>query len=387
MAADEGKTEKPTPKKLRDARKEGNFPRTADAPTWLAVAGAAAMLPRTVAALTDHFRDLIARVPQVADDPTPARALAALAEVPMVVLLVAGPLALAAGAGAVLGAAAQGVHPSGKVMKPKFSRMSPKQGIKRMFGTKALWEAVKALMKVTVIALVVWSLARSLIPHLVGAGIMPLAVTVERTRSGMMTLLWATTVTGLILALFDYGYMRHTVMKQLRMSPHDIKQEMKQSEGDPMMKGAIRSRQLAMSRNRMLSAVADADVVLVNPTHFAVALSYQPHRGAPRVVARGAGALALKIRERAKEARVPVVEDKPLTRLLYRVCDLGDEIPAELYLAVAKILAFVMAAGRPGRTAGARRPLTTATLPELPAKSVMRSRRARQDRHARAGVA
>jgi flagellar biosynthetic protein FlhB len=203
----------------------------------------------------------------------------------------------------------------------------------------------------------------------------------------MMTLLWATTVTGLILALFDYGYMRHTVMKQLRMSPHDIKQEMKQSEGDPMMKGAIRSRQLAMSRNRMLSAVADADVVLVNPTHFAVALSYQPHRGAPRVVARGAGALALKIRERAKEARVPVVEDKPLTRLLYRVCDLGDEIPAELYLAVAKILAFVMAAGRPGRTAGARRPLTTATLPELPAKSVMRSRRARQDRHARAGVA
>jgi flagellar biosynthetic protein FlhB len=387
VAADEGKTEKPTPKKLRDARKEGNFPRTADAPTWLAVAGAAAMLPRTVAALTDHFRDLIAQVPRVAEDPTPARALAALAEVPMVVLLVAGPLALAAGAGAVLGAAAQGVHPSSKVMKPKLSRMSPKQGIKRMFGTKALWEAVKALMKVTVIALVVWSLARSLIPDLVGAGIMPLAVTVERTRSGMMTLLWATTVTGLILALFDYGYMRHTVMKQLRMSPHDIKQEMKQSEGDPMMKGAIRSRQLAMSRNRMLSAVADADVVLVNPTHFAVALSYQPHKGAPRVVARGAGALALKIRERAKEARVPVVEDKPLTRLLYRVCDLGDEIPAELYLAVAKILAFVMAAGRPGRTAGPRRPLTTATLPDLPAKSVMRSRRARQDRQDRAGIA
>ncbi len=383
MAADEGKTEKPTPKKLRDARKEGNFPRTADAATWLAVAGAAAMLPRTVAALSDHFRDLMARVPLAATDPTPAQALRALGEVPKVVLLVSGPLALAAAAGAVLGAAAQGVHPSSKALKPKFNRMSPKQGLRRMFGTKALWEAAKAVMKVIVIGLVVWSLARTLVPELIGAGIMPLAVTVERTRAGMMTLLWSATVTGLILALFDYGYMRHTVMKQLRMSPHDIKQEMKQSEGDPLMKGAIRSKQMAMSRNRMLSAVADADVVLVNPTHYAVALSYQPSKGAPRVVARGAGALALKIRERAKEARVPVVEDKPLTRLLYRVCDLGDEIPGELYVAVAKILAFVMAAGKPSRSAGPRRPLTSAKLPELPAKSAMRSRRARQDREAR----
>jgi flagellar biosynthetic protein FlhB len=150
-----------------------------------------------------------------------------------------------------------------------------------------------------------------------------------------------------------------------------------------MVKGAIRSRQLAMGRNRMLSAVSGADVVLVNPTHLAVALAYERGRGAPRVVAKGAGSLALKIRERARECRVPVVEDKPLARTLYRVCDVDDEIPAELYLAIARILAFVMAAGRPSRSAGVRRPLTTTPVPDLPTKATLRARRSRESREAR----
>ncbi|MBL8932888.1 MAG: EscU/YscU/HrcU family type III secretion system export apparatus switch protein [Kineosporiaceae bacterium] len=386
MADDEGKTEKPTAKKLKDARKQGQFPRTADAPTWLGIAGGAALLPYTVSALTEQFRLLIGHLARTAAEPTPEQALDAVADLPLAVLMAATPLCLAAAAGAILGAAVQGVHPSGQVLKPKFNRMSPKQGLKRMFGTKALWEAGKAVAKVAVIAGVVYSLARTLLPELLVAGALPLSVVVQRTTSGMITLLWATVVTGLILALFDYGYMRHTVMKQLRMSPHEIKQEMKQSEGDPLIKSQIRSRQMAMSRNRMLSAVTEADVVLVNPTHYAIALSYQPHRGAPRVVARGAGSLALKIREIARESRVPVVEDKPLTRLLYRVCDLGDEIPAELYLAVARILAFVMAAGKPSRTAGARRPTHSQPLPELPSRGQLRARRARQDRADRAAV-
>jgi len=385
MAADEGKTEKPTPKKLKDARRQGQFPRTADAPAWLGIAGGTAMLPHTVTALAEQFRLLLARLPEVAAEPTPTQAMAVLADVPRAVLVSAGPLALAAAAGALLGAAAQGVHPSGKVLKPKANRMNPKQGLKRMFGTKAAWEAVKAVAKVAVISAVVWSLARTLVPDLIGAGQLPLRATVDRLRSGLTTLLWATVVTGLILALFDYAYVRHTVMKQLRMSPHEIKQEHRQSEGDPLIKGAIRSKQMAMSRNRMLSAVAEADVVLVNPTHIAVALKYEPMKGAPRVVARGTGELALTIRERAREARVPVVEDKPLARLLHRVCDVGDEIPAELYLAVARVLAFVMAVGRPSRAAGARRPARSFELPELPSRSQLRARRAREDRAARGG--
>jgi flagellar biosynthesis protein FlhB len=168
------------------------------------------------------------------------------------------------------------------------------------------------------------------------------------------------------------------------MSPRDIKDEVRRTEGDPMLRGAIRARQMAISRNRMLSAVATADVVLVNPTHYAVALQYQPGRGALRVVARGAGVVAAKIREQARRHRVPLVEDPPLTRTLYRF-DLGDEIPAELYLAVARILAFVMTAGRPGRSAPAHRPAPS-PVPQLPSRSALRARRSRETRNARRGV-
>jgi flagellar biosynthetic protein FlhB len=382
--AEDGKTEKPTPKKLRDARRQGQFPRTQDASTWVGIAAGAAMLPRSCSMLSDTFRELMTtRVPAVVADPSPARALEILTAVPEAVLLPLAPVALAALVGSVLATAAQGVHPSGKVLMPKASRLSPKQGVKRMFGVRAIWEGVKALGKVVAIGVVVVVLGQDLVPELVGGGVMPLGAVLEQTRSGIETLMWAAAATGIVLALADYAFQRRTVMKDLRMTPREIKDEMRQSEGDPLMKGAIRSRQMAVSRNRMLSAVSGADVVLVNPTHLAVALRYERGRGAPRVVAKGAGSLALKIREIAREHRVPVVEDKPLTRTLYRVCDLDDEVPAELYLAVARILAFVMAAGRPSPHGGIRRPLVTTPVPDLPTRSVLRARRSRQDRDAR----
>jgi flagellar biosynthesis protein FlhB len=382
--ADSGKTEKPTHKKLREARKQGQFPRTQDAATWLGIAAGATMIPRSCTMLADTFRQLLThRLADVVADPTPARALDALGAMPSAVLTPLAPVALAALAGSLLATASQGVYLTGKTLKPRFSRLSPKQGLKRMFGVKAAWEAVKAMAKVAAIGVVVVVLGRSMVPGLIGSGIMPLSITLDRTRSGIETLLWAAATTGLLLALADYSYQRHTVMKELRMTPREIKDEMRQSEGDPAMKGAIRSRQMAMSRNRMLSAVPKADVVLVNPTHIAVALKYERGRGAPRVVAKGSGSLALKIRELAREHRVPVVEDKPLARTLFRVCDLDDEVPAELYLAIARILAFVMAAGKPSARAGARRPMTSTPVPELPPKSVLRARRTREGREAR----
>ncbi len=379
MSDKDGKTEKPTPKKLRDARKEGQFARTPDVATWLGVVGGAALMPFSARLVGDDVRELFARLPDLAADPSPERALALLATVPQYVLLGAAPVCLGAAAGALLGAASQGVHVSGKTMKFKASRLSPKQGIKRMLGPKALWEAAKALLKVLAVAVVVLVLARSLLPGLLATAL-PLLAVVERAKDGFEALLWSSAVVGLLLAGADFAVQRRTVTKQLMMTPREIRDEVKQTEGDPMMKGAIRSRQMAMSRNRMLSAVTDADVVLVNPTHYAVALRYEPVRGAPRVVAKGAGALALKIREKAREAKVPIVEDKPLTRTLYRVCDLGDEIPSELYMAVARILAFVMAAGRPG---GPRRPGPSTGLPELPTKATLRARRSREKRDAR----
>src|SRR3954453_11425229 len=150
-----------------------------------------------------------------------------------------------------------------------------------------------------------------------------------------------------------------------------------------MVKGAIRARQVAMSRNRMLAAIATADVVVVNPTHYAVALRYESGKGAPRVVAKGADALGAEIRERARDPAVPIVEDKPLTRLLYRVCELEDEIPAELYVAVARVLAFVMSLRRPGLVPVSRP--APGVLPELPSKIDMRVRRSRERRENRRG--
>ncbi len=381
---EDGKTEKPTPKRIKDARKDGNFPRTPDAAIWLSMGAGAAMLPYTVSRLSETFIQLLANLNRIEGQPTTEMALQVLGQVPMAVVMAVAPFSAVTALAAVAGMAAQGVYPSSKAMKPNFKRMAPLPGVKRMFGPKALWEALKSLLKVIVIALSCWVIAKDLIPELLGPGLMQTMNVVERARSGALMLMWTAIAAGIALAFADYAYQRHTVMKKLKMAPKEVKDEHKQSEGDPQIKSAIRSKQMAMSRSRMLSAVVDADVVLVNPTHLAIALKYEPMKGAPRVVAMGSGNLAQKIRERAREHRVPVVEDKPLARLVYRVCDLGDEIPAELYEAVARILAFVMAAGRPASTAGARRNVNAGALPELPSKPQMRARRARETREARA---
>jgi flagellar biosynthetic protein FlhB len=139
------------------------------------------------------------------------------------------------------------------------------------------------------------------------------------------------------------------------MSKHEVKREMKQSEGDPHMKGAIRARARALSRNRMMAAVGEADVLLVNPTHVAVALKYDALSGAPRVVAKGAGVVAARLRQLATEHRVPMVEDVPLARSLHKACEIGQEIPPEMYTAVARVLAFVLSLKSRGSAAGLHR--------------------------------
>jgi flagellar biosynthesis protein FlhB len=150
--------------------------------------------------------------------------------------------------------------------------------------------------------------------------------------------------------------VRHQTMKKLKMSQYEIKQEHKNSEGDPHVKAQRRATQMAMSRNRMMSEVAEADVLLINPTHVAVALKYEPQRGAPRVVAKGSGEMATRLRARAEECRVPMVQDIPLARALHGSCDIGQEVPAQLFTAVARVLAFVMHLSSRGVRGGVHRP-------------------------------
>src|SRR3954464_6935530 len=197
--ADASKTEKPTARRLREARKDGQFPRTQDPATWLGIAAGAALVPHAVDVLREEVTAMLARLPAVAADPTAERALAAVADLPRAVLLAAAPVGVAAAVAAIAATAAQGVHLTTKTLKFKASRLSPKHGLKRMLGPRALWEAAKALVKVLVIAAVVVVLGRSLVPELMGRGARPLGEAVATLTAGLRSLVWVAAGAGVRL--------------------------------------------------------------------------------------------------------------------------------------------------------------------------------------------
>jgi flagellar biosynthetic protein FlhB len=351
------KTEKPTPQRLKKARKEGQIPRTQELGTWLGVATASVLLPMTVGNAFDAVQKLFVQIGSVASHPEPAALSPLMGQALSAFLSTALPMAVGMMVVGTVAAAAQGgVTFATKAMKPTLKKLNPFPGIKRMFGTQGIWEAVKALIKTAALATVVIVTSDRAQQLVSSAGALPLsAVTATFTDSAIL-MFRVVAVTGLVIAIADYVVVRMKTMKKLKMSKYEITQEHKQSEGDPHMKAHRRGIQMSMSRNRMMSEVAEADVLLVNPTHVAVALKYDPARGAPRVVAKGAGEVAAKLRERAAEARVPMVQDIPLARALHASCDLGQEVPAQLFTAVARVLAFVMHLGARGVRGGFHRP-------------------------------
>jgi flagellar biosynthesis protein FlhB len=360
------RTEKPTPKKIKESRKEGQVARTPEIGAWAALLGFGLLLHWLASRAWDTLRELVIRTTTVVADPSTDDALALLHDGSVTGLL----LAVALGTGVlvvgVLAAAGQGgIHLATKTLKPKWSRLNPLQGAKRLFGPHALWEGAKVLLKSAVLGLLVWRAVNGLIP-LVG-GLVPTAVAVQLVAEQVTGLIRDVAVAGLITAAADYAMQRRRIGKQVRMTKQEVKQEHKNSEGDPLVRSALRSRQLAAARNRMMADLLTADVVLVNPTHVAVALRYESDNGAPRVVAKGAGAVATRIRERAHQARVPLVQDVPLARALHQACEVGHEIPAELYQAVAQVLAYVLSRKSQGMAAGYHRsPRQDATVPAVP---------------------
>jgi flagellar biosynthetic protein FlhB len=211
---------------------------------------------------------------------------------------------------------------------------------------------VKTVVKSVVLGIVLYFSVKDLIPTFMGNGPIPMEVILKEVVDTVIRLIRAAAGAGLVMAAADYAVAKRRIDKQLKMSKQDIKEEMKRSEGDPHIKGQIRARQFAMARNRMMADVPKADVIVVNPTHVAVALRYDPLKGAPRVVAKGSGTIAQKIRELGSENRVPMVQDQALARTLYKACKIGQEIPPELYAAVATVLAFIMSLKARGAAAG-----------------------------------
>jgi len=231
---------------------------------------------------------------------------------------------------------------SWEAARPKLSKINPLAGFKRLFSLRSLVELVKSIFKISVIGLIAYLVITSEIPSL-----FPL---VDQSVWGMLIFmgriafktLLITCVVMAVFSLLDYLYQRWEFEKSIRMSKQELKEEYRQSEGDPLIKSRIRRLQREMARKRMMANVPQADVVITNPTHLAVAIQYdQEKMNAPIVLAKGAGYVAEKIREIAAENKIPVIENKPVAQVLYKITNIGDVIPEDLYRAVAEILAHV----------------------------------------------
>lgn len=367
MAGDrDSRTEKPTPKRMRKARQEGQIPKSQEVVQWTTLLATVFLLQLTLKLADDRFRPLLKRSAAVMAIAEPGPALALFGQWMAAGLLVLAPLLLGTMViGVAMNLAQVGFAPSVKLLAPKFSRISPTKGIKRLLSTTTLWETVKALVKVSVLALITYRAVTGVVPALVDGGHLSAITAIGMVGRRALGMVRTVAFVGLGLAAADYAFQRRKIQGQLRMTKQELKEEARETEGDPHMKGAIRSKQLAMSRNRMMAQVAGASVVVVNPTHVSVALRYEATEGPPRVVAKGADLVAARIREEATKHGVPIVEDVPLARTLFRACELNDVIPAELYDAVARILAFIFGLRRRGVLGDGVHHLPRSTLAEV----------------------
>lgn len=364
MSDRQGKTEKPTPKRKREARREGQVARSPELASWAALVAASFLLPPMVRAAGTRMLQLEAQGMQIASRPDSAGALRMLGAGLTDVLYIVLPTALGfMGLGAALTVAQVGVRFSPKALVPKLSRLSPRQGLKRIVSVRGLWEAAKAAIKLALIALVAYRTVSGLFYALMAAGSADLGTTVSAVGTAALNLFRSVGLAGLGLAVADYLIQRRQLQRSLLMTKQQVKDEMRQAEGDPMLRGRIRQAQRRLSRMRMMAEVARADVVAINPTHYAVAIRYdRANSGAPRVVAKGTDEVALRIREIAAGAGVPVVEDPPLARALHAACEIDSEIPYNLYLAVARLLAFVYTLSPLARTTTVRHRTPPAVL-------------------------
>lgn len=361
MAEDkDNKTEKATPKRKDDARKKGQVAMSRDVVTAAILLGGVgllgALMPLGVERLIEMVRHgLSLSVSQIARDGMTMEQVATIViRSAITVLTLTLPIV---GTILVIGSAASlaqtGLLWRSDGIRLEWSRINPLKGLSRLFSLRSVMELVKGLLKIAVITGVGLYVVRY--DMLSVPGFMDFDLAAILGMTGWLALKIALAVCGMIVVLggLDYFYQRYEWERDLRMSKQEIKEEHKSTEGDPLIKSRVRTAQRDLSRNRMMAAVKTADVVVTNPTHLAVALKYDATKmAAPFVVAKGAGLVAERIRELARHHGVPVVEHKFVARTIFKLVEIGKEIPADLYRAVAEILAFVYRARGQGVRAG-----------------------------------
>ena len=345
--ADSSKTEKATPKKRRDERKKGNIFFSNDAVSVVVLLASFFVLKLTATPMVEQiYRFLqytMGLVAGAAHTELQDNLSGLVLEMLKTFLLAAGPL-LATTAVAAVAATFFQTKPlvSGEALKPKFSRINPLQGIKRLFSLRSVIEALKGILKITVLLFLIYQFLVGIVDTFTKYLHTDLAVACAHLVDEGFQMVMQIAIAFVVLAGADVFYQWWDYERQLRMSKQEIKEEYKQMEGDPQVKGKIKEVQRRMAQSRMMQQVPKADVVIRNPTHFAVALRYHPETdGAPIVLAKGQDELAGRIVRTAEEHHIAIIENVPLARALYATAELNREIPPELYNAVAEVLVYL----------------------------------------------
>lgn len=341
MAAEE-KTEAPTAKKRGDAKKEGNVFQSKDAVTVVMVLGMFSiiriMLPYIYRDSRSFLEGCIALL--ALDAPLSSQLFRQLL---YEIIRASLPLLLAAALLAIIGHGAQTrFNISMTPLKPKLSRLSPLSGIKRIFSMKNFVELIKNLLKITLLIVLLYTIVKKDILRIARMPDTDILLSAASLLNMIYELVLRIALVFLVIAFFDYLYQRWQYERDLRMTRQEVKDEYKQTEGNPEIKSRLRGLQRQRAQSRMMQQVKDADVIIRNPTHLAIALKYDPDKqAAPIVLAKGADYTALRIVETAESYGIASVENKELARAMYPVCELNREIPAEFYGAVAEILVYI----------------------------------------------
>jgi flagellar biosynthetic protein FlhB len=341
----EEKTEKPTPKKRQDVRKKGEVAKSRELPSVTVLLSGILTLAVFAPFMNGQMRVVMERT--LRDFPATDLGIADMInlanEICVIFLLMIGPIMAAVFIVAILSNILQvGFLLSGESIKPKLSKLNPLKGFARLFSIQSLMEFVKSMTKLLIVGIVSYLFIKGEMDRFMGLTDMELGAILAYI---LITILKLTIIVALVMVILvaaDYAFQRWQFEKRIKMTKKEVKDELKTSEGDPLIKSRIKSIQMEMSRKRMMQDVPEADVVITNPTHFAVAVKYDSAvMGAPQLLAKGAGEVAQRIKALAQEHQIPVVENKELARNLFAAVDIGQEIPVELYQAVAEVLAYI----------------------------------------------
>lgn len=342
------KTEKATPKKLDDARKEGRVARSSDLINGFMLLLMFFVLKLFGGIMANLFLDSFVKYYNKASDISMEvfdvkQAVNLSNEIVLDIVIASLPVLIGSFVVALVGNIVQvGWKVTGKPLKPKLDRLNPIGGFKRMFSQEKVVELIKSILKVLAIALVAYNEVKDRWKFILNLYDFEFMQAVLNIFDIVLDVGIKISVIFVIIGLADFGYQKWKHLHDLRMSKQEVKDEMKQSEGDPQIKGQIRQKMREGARRRMMQDLPKADVVITNPTHFAVAVKYDKETAeAPYVLAKGADYVAANIKEIAKQNNIEIVENKPLARMLYYNVEIGDQIPPELYQMVAEVLAYV----------------------------------------------